>query len=86
MAAAPSIGSTARMSTALAGRPASVDDVETVVHAVDKVHVGQAGAARTSGRVARRQAEAGVRRPVLRSEVRLDLDDPADAPADAAVR
>ena len=52
------------------------DDVQAVVHPVDKVHVGNAGVP-IHDRVAGGSPEAGVRRPVLLADVRLDLDDPA---------
>ena len=53
--------------------------VEAVVHPVDKVHVGQARRPEHDP-VACGLAEPGVRRPVVLADVRLDLDDPADAP------
>ena len=51
------------------------DDVEAVVHPVDKVHVGMAG--RPEHRpVAGGRPEARVRCPVVDADVCLDLDDP----------
>ena len=55
------------------------DNVEAVVHPVDKVHVGDPGTP-VHDRVARRPAEPGVRRQVVLADVRLDLDDPPGAP------
>ena len=53
--------------------------VEAVVHPVDKVHVGMAGRPEHDP-VAGGLAEPGVRRAIVRPEVGLDLDDPADPP------
>ncbi len=52
-------------------------DVQAVVHAVDKVHVGDPGRAEHDG-VACGGAHAGVRCAVLDADVGLDLHDPAD--------
>ena len=67
------------------GRPTGRfgDDVQAVVHPVDKVHVGDAGRP-VHHRVAGGPPEAGVRRPVLLADVRLELDDPALAAVDRA--
>ena len=54
------------------------DDVQALVHPVDKVHVGDPRRPEHD-RVARRPAEAGVRGAVVLADVRLDLDDPPDA-------
>ncbi len=55
------------------------DDVEAVVHPVDKVHVGDPGRPEHDG-IAAGLAEPGVARPVGFTEIRLELDDPAGAP------
>ena len=64
------------------GRPSGGlgDDVQAVVHPVDKVHVGDPGRPEHD-RVAGRPAEPGVRRAVVLADVGLDLDDPPDAAA-----
>ena len=54
------------------------DHVEAVVHAVDKVHIGQSGRS-VHDRVAGGPAEPGVARLVLLADVCLDLDDATDA-------
>ena len=53
------------------------DHVQTLVHAVDKVHVGPARRPEHD-RVAGRPTEARVRRAVLGADVGLHLDDAAD--------
>ena len=58
--------------------------VEAVVHPVDKVHVGVPRGSEHDP-VPRGLAEAGVRRSVVRPEVRLDLDDTADPPPGGVV-
>ncbi len=63
------------------GRPAGRlgDHVQTVVHPVDKVHVGDPGRPGHDV-VASRRREAGMRGAVLRPSVRLGLDDAPLAP------
>ena len=61
-----------------AGAGRARHDVQTVVHAVDKIDVGPAG--RPYMPVPRRSAEAGVGSAIVRAEVGLELDDPADPP------
>jgi hypothetical protein len=56
------------------------DDVQAVVHPVDKVHVGMSRRPEHR-RVAGRAAEARVRRAVVGADVRLDLDDRAGSPS-----
>ena len=63
------------------GRGATVglrDDVEAVVHAVDKIDVRHAGRPEHDP-VPRRGSHAGVRGAVALADVGLDLDDPPDA-------
>ena len=60
------------------------DDVQAVVHPVDKVHVGDTGRP-VHDRVAARPPEPRVRCAVVLADVRLDLDDPPDAAAGVAV-
>ena len=55
-------------------------DVETVVHAVDKVHVGDARRPEHD-LVPGRGPHPGMRRAIVRAHVGLDLDDPADTAA-----
>ena len=76
IASAPSIGSTARTSSAAGVAGGLGDDVQTVVHAVDKVHVGPARRP-VHDLVPGGPPEPGVRRPVVLADVRLELDDPA---------
>ena len=54
------------------------DDVQTVVHTVDKVHVGDSRLPEHHG-IAFRTTESGVRRHVLEPYVRLHLDNSPDA-------
>lgn len=54
------------------------DHVQTVVHAVDKVHVGVSGRSKHRG-CAAGPSGARMGRPVLRAAIGLDLHDPADA-------
>ena len=63
------------------GRPAGRlgDHVQAVVHPVDKVHVGESRRPRHDP-VPGRRREAGMRREVLRTTVRLDFDDARFAP------
>ena len=56
------------------------DDVQAVVHPVDKVHVGRAREPVHHG-VPGGPAEPGVGGPVVLADVRLDLDDPGDPDA-----
>ena len=63
----------------------SVDDVQAVVHPVDKVHVGPARRP-VHDRVPGGRAEAGVGGPVVLADVGLDLDDPGHPPAGARRR
>ncbi len=60
------------------------DDVQAVIHPVDKVHVGETGRPE-HGSIACRPPEAGVGRPVVLADVRLELDDPARPPASGVV-
>jgi len=81
MRSSPAIGSTARISSAAAAALASVYDVETVVHAVDKVHVGDSGRSehdRGAPRAANRREKRGRParcRPPLRQFGRSVLPD-----------
>ena len=56
------------------------DDVQAVVHAVDKVHVGDARRPEHDP-VARGRAHAGVRCTIVPADVSLDLHDPAGSRA-----
>jgi hypothetical protein len=56
------------------------DDVQTVVHAVDKVHVGPARRP-VHDLVASGPSEPRMRRSIVLADVRLELDDPAGPPA-----
>ena len=80
IAPTPSSGSTARISTAAGPALGLGDHVQAVVHPVDKVHVGDARRP-VHDRVPRGPPEAGMRGAVVLADVRLDLDDPADARA-----
>ena len=60
------------------------DDVQTGMHAVDKVQVGAAGLAVHHG-VAGGPPETGVRGAVVLADVRLDLDDPTGDPSELRV-
>jgi hypothetical protein len=62
----------------------SAHDVETVVHPVDKVHVGDAGRPGHDP-VAPRAVEPRVRGQVVGATVCLDLDDPSLAPTAVVV-
>ena len=62
----------------------SGDDVEAVIHPVDKVHVGDARPSEHDP-VPSGLAKPGVRRLVVASPVRLDFDDPAGPPTAGVV-